>query len=190
MNHTRRSPETLRGGEFARSRPRVPAWRARHGMGLLDAVAMMSIVGLLLSLSAVVLNRAFAAHSLALKHFHQIQNLQQAGDRLLGDVHAADSAQIDPKLVLFYPQGRKVVYEAQESQLIRETWIDGQTVGRELWELPYACDASWSIDAEGAVRLLHCELDFSPIEVASIRWTIRLGIDRAPDGGIVEEGLK
>ena len=132
----------------------------RSGFSLMDALAMMLLIGLLMSLSAVVLNRALVAHSHTLSSFYQMQNLQSAADSFLADSHSAVGIEISESLKLKLSRGRHIDYSVKSGLLIRTRSHDGTVEGIEQWSLPEGAHATWSVQYRGHIPLVSCQLRF------------------------------
>lgn len=155
----------------------------RGGFGLTDALGMMVVISMLLSLSAIVLNQAFVAQRSAMEHFRQSQSLQMLHDRLRADALAARRCEAGEEVRLEMKDGREISYSLLDDRVIRTTTVGEVTEGEELWRLPAKGMLQSRIDRSGVVALLYLELRFEQTDRAllPIQWIYRLqhGLENA-----------
>lgn len=148
----------------------------RGGFGLTDALGMMVVISMLLSLSAVVLNRAFVAQRSAMDYFQKSQSLQMLHDRLHADVQTANRCEVGDEVRLEMKDGRSISYSLQDDRLVRATTTGEVTEGAELWRLPAKGTLQCRMDRSGSVPLLYLELQFEQADraILPLQWIYRL----------------
>ncbi len=160
----------------------------RHGIALVETVAIIGIIGTVLSLSAVLLNRAFNTHKDALQAFRRIDQLNFWNERLRSDAHQAIEATVAEGLTLVRQDDRQVLYFAHENRLVRTVKFAEQIESRETLDGHMLHGVRWSIDEQGKGLLLSAEIEFgAEPEIETIRWYARInafhrqvGIENAP----------
>lgn len=154
-------------------------------MGLTDTVGMLVLVGLLLSLSAVILHRVLLSHGNAMEYLAMTQNLQAAHDRWTEDALTSRKCEIGDDLKMTCTDGRQISYALESGQLVRSTSElnrpDGsfQIVGQEHWQLPEGCQLVWSIDRKQRVPLVVCNLQVPNQPI--VRWVCRAELPPPPE---------
>lgn len=180
----------------------------RTGFGLLHTVLLMVVLGLLMSLTAIVLGKSFQTYQATLTHFQTVHRLRRASDRWRSDVHRADSVEVDGDLLrLNLPIRGEVVYRLDEGDLERSFGSDDRSDGNgtlgpatQKWKMPATTQISWELrDAEGEEQrfpLLVATLIFAPesktakgadpsrsrtesaLGLGEISWIARVGVDK------------
>ncbi len=150
----------------------------RSGFTLVEAVGVIGVIGILLTLSAFLLNKTFDAHRAALTHVQRMRSLEQFVDRWRNDVQAATQVMIDPELRIILVQNREIVYSVINQSMVRTRRQDGQDIGHDHWQLPSRCRAIWQKSDEGRVPLLIGQLEFDgdPVEFADVALVARIGV--------------
>ncbi len=153
---------------------------ARRGYGLADTLIMMFFIGVLTSMSAIVLNRSFRAQSLALQRIQHTRDLDQAYQRLRTDVRQAD-AQIQGNTLALQLADRSIRYLVEEERLIRRS-KSADDDGVESWQLSGLIGVQWEVEDSEQCALLYCRLEFSPsgTTAETIDWHLR-GRDLSPE---------
>ncbi|MCA9131615.1 MAG: hypothetical protein KDA45_00600 [Planctomycetales bacterium] len=156
------------------------AGNRRPGYGLIETVAIISFVGMLLSLSAVILHRSYRVHQRTLVAFRHWEQLRVWTDRFRADGHAAAACQIDADahgVSLTREDGTQVRYTWRDATLVRSFIAEKPPGNEERWAGPALALARWTLDDSGRQPLLMAELEFdsegSPWE--PLVWNTRLG---------------
>ena len=167
--------------------------RQPRGTSLIEAVAMMVIVGLLLTMSGTLLARAGRIHVTAVKAVAEMETLRTLVARLRNDAARASTAHIDESGPLTFEfDGHRVRYSLHnERNVLRETLNADKVIGRDRWQLNAAFALKATLERSGAeqadgpsllrVVLAHAATPEAsgraPIEVVmrvgSSRWTAR-----------------
>ncbi len=152
------------------------ALKKRTGFTLLETVAVVTVVGMLLSLSSVLLHRAFEVHRGALISFRQLEQFNAWCERLRVDASQAVEANSDNNLTLTRDGGDVVRYSVEQQRLVRLVQRDGQALSQETWDAWPLAQVNWQIDHSGRLPLLIGRLEFATTEPsrASIEWVARL----------------
>ena len=152
----------------------------------------MFVVASLMSLSAVVLNKAYQVHSSALSHLKNVQGLQQASDRYRRDLHRAISASGEMELKLQHSGASSVVYRSEADELVREAFSNGQSIGEERWQLQHPFELAIAIDRSGELDLCRLTITFltegtESSESEALVWASRIGLpELTEDVGTIE----
>jgi capsid protein len=154
----------------------------RSGFTLVEAVGVVSAIGMLLTLSVALLNQTLAAHRAALSHLQRVHSLEQWVERLRDDVHAATQVAQGVELLIKQADNRAITYAFAERSVVRTRRQAGEIIGQDRWQLPSPCTATWQIEDQGRVPLLVVKLvfgealgDFEDIQIAA-----RVGSGGAP----------
>lgn len=123
----------------------------RLGLGLLHTVLLIAVMGMLMSLTAIVLGKSFQTYQTTLTHYQTIHLLQQASDRLRSDVHQASTVEIDGgRLRLNLLSRGDVVYALNEGQLERSVEQDsGSPAAKQAWKMPTSTQIDWELQEAG-----------------------------------------
>lgn len=173
----------MNSGNLARRHP-SPAARRRSGFGLIDMISVIGLVGMLMSLSVVVLGQAYAAHRRALTHFRQMQHLQNAQHRFVQDAHRSVAVGVAGGLALTMASGEQVHYAVTDNRLIRLVTVEGEVSNQEQWQLPAACNASWNVDRSQHLPIVSCELSGTDTthQRQPLRWLSRCELESSQSG--------
>ena len=150
--------------------------RIRTGFTLIECVAVIVVVGMLLSLSSVLLNRAFEVHRGALVSFRQLQQVNSWCERLREDASQAIEAGTDDNLTLTRGNSEVIGYSVEQQRLVRTLQRDGKTLNQETCDAWPLAQVTWQVDHSGRLPLLLGQLEFAPTESnhAPIEWVARL----------------
>lgn len=139
----------------------------KSGFALAEMVGTLTLVSIILSLSAVVLNQAFNAHRSALAHFRHSQQLHQFGDQFRRDIHLATSAFVDETtgLVLQRNAGKRITYQLDlaRAELIRSTEVSDKLLGKETWPMAQVAIIEWNIDSEPKRDVVRAKIIFEDL---------------------------
>ena len=148
----------------------------RRGVTLVETVGLVLVIGLLLGLSASVLNQAFRVHRDSLYSFRQLQQMQIWAERFRSDVHAAAAVDVQAEqITLTRPGGTQVSYQLKNTGLVRQATDGEQLLASNDWSALGVSRAQWSVDRDKRYPLVRCQLTFvssakSPFEcVARVR---------------------
>ncbi len=159
----------------------------RRGLVLVEAVLLISIIGATLSLCALVLNRAYSVHQMALVSFRESEQLSYWKERFCSDAQQATAANVEAGVKLRQASNQTVSYIAEDNRLIRQVLRQEQLISQETFESLELRDVRWQINSDGRLPLLICELEFTSGErqVDLIKWHTRVGV--IISGGIQHE---
>ena len=148
----------------------------RNGFTLLEAVGVIGAIGLLLTLSAMLLAKTFDAHRAALTHLQRMRSLELFVDRWRIDVQSATQVTLGPELRLSQVENWEIVYSVINQSIVRTRRQAGQDIGHDHWQLPSRCTATWQLEDQGRVPLLVGKLEFNgdPIEFADVALVARI----------------
>lgn len=157
--------------------PRIDRKRT-GGFALVETVGLITVIGMLLSLSAVVMNQAYKAHQEALMHVRHTQQVQVLAARFRADAEAAVDVTVTEELLLTMLGGRQIRYRTSEDRVHRVTSDGEAEIGREVWQLPARVDAKWTLDESGRIPLIVWDLHFGTDQrgVDPVRWVARTNI--------------
>ena len=147
----------------------------RNGFTLLEAVGVIGAIGLLLTLSAMLLAKTFDAHRAALTHLQRMRSLELFVDRWRIDVQSATRVTLGPELRLSQVENWEIVYSVINQSIVRTRRQAGQDIGHDHWQLPSRCTATWQLEDQGRVPLLVGKLEFNgdPTEFADVALVAR-----------------
>ncbi|MCA9157523.1 MAG: prepilin-type N-terminal cleavage/methylation domain-containing protein [Planctomycetales bacterium] len=148
----------------------------RTGFTLIECVAVITMVGMLLSLSSVLLHRAFEAHRGTLVSYRQLQQVNSWCERLREDASQAIEADCDNHLTLTRDDGERIRYSVEQQRLVRSLLRDGKMLNQETCDTWPLAQVTWQVDHSGKLPLLEGQLEFAPTESmhAPIEWVARL----------------
>lgn len=150
--------------------------RIRTGFTLIECVAVITVVGMLLSLSSVLLHRAFEIHRGALVSFRQLQQVNSWCERLREDASQAIEANHEDNLTLTRGSGEVIRYSVEQQRLVRSLQRDGKILNQETCEAWPLAQITWQVDHSGKLPLLVGQLEFATTKSthAPIEWVARL----------------
>ena len=132
-------------------------WPHRPAVGLVEAISLVALVGTILSLSAVVINRAYLAHHHALAHFRHTEQLQRLGERWRRDVARAVRIEIADALdalVLHLDDRESISYRQTADSITRSMSSNAVVTASEQWTIPRGAQIRYSLDTDGAQPLV------------------------------------
>lgn len=112
----------------------------RRGTSLVESVVVISLVSLVLALSATMLIASFRAHERAVAREDLQRSFARLARRLRTDAHAASSAEMLPDkdaagVRLSLPEGRTIAYEAGRGEVVRTVRRDEAVEHRDVFAL-------------------------------------------------------
>lgn len=149
----------------------------RGGFTLVEMVGVMSVIGMLLTLSALLLNKAFDAHSASLTHLQRMRSLELFVERWRDDVRSATQVTPGSELRITKAGNLEVIYSINNQSMVRTRRQDGQDIGHDHWQLPSQFTATWQVDDQARNPLLVGKLAFNgdPIEFDAVTLVARIG---------------
>src|SRR2546421_12877241 len=128
MRHSRRACALqLRSGR--------PSFR-RYGKSLIEALVIISMMSIILGLSATSLASLFRLRHVMVRDAEQAASLDRLAMRLRLDAHEAVSAAVDEGCVLNFAEGRSVHYSYAAPRVVGEGLRDEKLVHRDTFSLP------------------------------------------------------
>jgi len=150
----------------------------RSGFTLVELVGVVGAVSMLLTLSALLLNKTFDAHRASLLHLQRMRSIELFVERWRDDVQSATNVIPGTELRIAKADNLEIVYSIINQSMVRTRRQDGQDIGHDHWQLPSRCTATWQIDDQGRIPVLLGNLEFSgdPIDFDSVALLSRIGI--------------
>ncbi len=148
----------------------------RSGFTLIECMGVVAMIGVLLSLCAGTLNRAYQVHRGTLQTFRELEQLNFWCDRFRADTLQAIEVKLGSDAQLVRETGETVRYAVTEGRLARIVERDTQVIAREAWHGPQLSQVDWSMQTNGRVPLIACELHFEggAKTLGPIKWLSRL----------------
>jgi type II secretory pathway component PulJ len=135
----------------------------RTGKTLLEAVVIISIMGLIIGMSATSLATLFRLKQQLTRDTEQAASLARLATRLRLDAHAASAVVVDESCGLTLPNGSAIQYSINAPSIVREVRRDGAVIHRDRFLLPQSAAAEFSREGESPSGLVR--LSIRPIEV-------------------------
>ncbi len=167
----------------------------RTGSSLIEALAVVSLIAVVLSTSSLIFHQALDAHRSSLVAFRELEQLNVWYDRFRsdsqqslvaelettvaeageGDIAAAAQAGAGNSLLLQRADGTSVRYRLREQRLTRQVERDGRVTSQEAWQTWLLEDVQWNIEPSGQLELISCLLHFpaGTTTKAPIEWLAR-----------------
>lgn len=163
--------------------PRTAHARSRGGFTLIEMVSVIPLIGLLLMLSAGVLQRTYEVHQTALDRFRELEQLRFWSDRLREDVHQASSAEASAELQLTYSDGSQVAYRMDGRSLVRSRQgaalrpAESPMLTEQRWNVDEIDSVEWDVDRSGRLPLVRCQIGLRAEDqpIREFVWLARLG---------------
>jgi type II secretory pathway component PulJ len=151
--------------------------KRRSGYSLVEAVGVIGAIGMLSTLSALMLNKTFDAHRSTLTHLQRMRSLELFVERWRDDLQTATQVTSGAELRITKSENLEVVYSIVNQSMVRTRRQDGQDVGHDHWQLPSQCTATWLVEDHGRIPLLLGKLEFNgtPIEFDDVTLVARIG---------------
>ncbi len=137
--------------------------RTHRAKTLLEAVVILSLLSIVVGLSATSLATLFRLRHQMSRDSEQAAVLARLSSRLRLDAHEAVEVAVEEGCLLTFPDGRAVQYRYSAPSIIREVKRDGETVHRDRFLLPRSASAEFSRDRSESESMLH--LHIRPVEV-------------------------
>ena len=136
--------------------------RLRPATTLIESVAMMLIIGSLLSISGVAIHRTTQLQKLSLSFIRQEKLLDDFQQQLRNDVQSASEIKIQDNGLTIEDSGKTVEYSLDESKAIQRRVKNsaGEVVGMNRWRVA-AQALKFEQELQEKVPLLHCHLRLS-----------------------------
>jgi hypothetical protein len=149
----------------------------RSGYSLVEAVGVIGAIGMLLTLSALLLNKTFDAHRGSLLHLQRMRSIELFADRWREDVQSSTGVTPGAELRIAKADNTEIVYSIIKQSVVRTRRQDGQDVGHDHWQLPSKFTVDWQIEDQGQIPLLVGKLEFSgdPVAFDPITLVSRIG---------------
>lgn len=142
--------------------------RARPmGKSLLEALVMISILSLVVALSATSLATLFRIRQQMSRDSEQAAAISRLATRLRLDAHEADRASLDDGCVFALADGRTIHYSYATSNIVRQVRRDDTVLHRDRFLLPKSATAAFERDSDLPADLIR--LTIRPIEVRTRR---------------------
>jgi hypothetical protein len=152
----------------------------RGGIALIEMVSLITVIGVLLSLSAIVLNQAYRVHANGLVQLRQMQQLNLWADRFRNDAHQSTEVVISDGILFDRENQSDVRYTLEDASIVRRTQSGEQTLSVERWDLPPVTTAEWDVETSGRLPLVSLRLAFAPsqVQMEPLNWVARVGSER------------
>ncbi len=134
----------------------------RAATTLIETIAIMLIVGSLLSISGVAIHRTTQLQKLSLSFIRQEKLLDDFQQQLRNDVQSASKIKIQDNILAMDVSGQTVEYSLDQSQAIRRQVKNsaGEAKGMNRWRVG-AQTLKFDHESQQKVPLLHCHLQLS-----------------------------
>lgn len=165
-----------------RHQARQDAALRQRAFSLIELVSVMAFMGMLLSLAATTLNRAYHVHHTTLKAFRELEQLNFWYERLVSDAHQAVACEIASAAVFSRGDGQSVRYLVEQQQLVRIIERGTQTLSKEVLHSSPLAGVNWSRNTQGLLPLLICELRFDHSQTTRepILWQASMPLNQSP----------
>jgi len=128
--------------------------RSRCGKSLLELVVVISIMSIVLGMSATSLATLFRVNAQLSRDAQQAQALDRLAARLRSDAHQAASASLDEGCTLTLADGSAVRYAFVAPKIIREVRRDGAIAHHDTFALPKNATARFESGGDANPRLI------------------------------------
>ena len=117
----------------------------RRGSTLVEMMVVVTLMGLVLTISSALITGLFRMQRLLQADREQEQRLQRIDIRLRDDAHAARALNLPQTTVCELSQGKQTIrYEILPEEIRRERQLSGKIVHRDSFLLPPHCRADFS----------------------------------------------
>jgi hypothetical protein len=137
--------------------------RPPRGKTLLEAVIIISLMALVVGMSATSLATLFRLRHQMSRDSEQAAALARLATRLRLDAHEAVTVAVDEGCLLTLPDGRTIQYTIAAPNIVREVKRDGGMVHRDRFVLARSAAAAFS--REGDSPSAPVRLSIRPMEV-------------------------
>lgn len=136
--------------------------RLRAATSLIETVAIMFIIGGLLSISGVAIHRTTQLQKLSLSFIRQEKLLDDFQQQLRHDIQSASETKIQDNVLTIDISKQSVEYSLDESQTIQRRIKNsaGKVLGMNRWRVG-AQSVKFEQELQQNVPLLHCHLRLS-----------------------------
>lgn len=155
----------------------------RSGFALVQAVGLILVTGLVLSLTGTILGFAFQANQNSMQSLRQHMVLRALESRLRSDCHrAAQVGLSDSGALELQIAQQRVSYALADTLVVRSSSLVDDRLPDEFsakdeWLLPAKANMICQIQRSGTCPLITIEIDFDPESGwEPIQWKIRSGI--------------
>jgi prepilin-type N-terminal cleavage/methylation domain-containing protein len=143
-------------------RPAVrPAHKSRRGFTLIEALVVITVVGSLLGICAVLIQLLWRLNADAQVRANAMTTLERLGRQLRQDAHRSATVTLEGKaaarsrrLLLLPSPRRTIAYEKGRAEVLRTESEGATIVRREGYVLPEGGDARFELRTEGPRRLV------------------------------------
>jgi hypothetical protein len=154
-------------GPFCRKGPCVPRRHRSDGKSLLEALVLISILSLVVALSATSLTTLFRIRHQMSRDREQGATISRLATRLRLDAHEADSVSLNDGCMFSLTDGRTIHYSFDAPNLVRQVRRDTTLLHRDRFLLPKSATAAFERDGDLPPALVR--LSIRPIEVRTRR---------------------
>jgi hypothetical protein len=139
----------------------------RSGKSLIEALVLISILSLVVALSATSLATLFRIRHQMSRDREQGASISRLATRLRLDAHEADRASLDDGCSFALSDGRTIRYAYAAPSVVREVRRDDTVLHRDRFLLPKSATAAFERDENLPAGLIR--LTIRPIEVRTRR---------------------
>src|SRR4051812_24959462 len=122
----------------------------RRGKSLIEALVIISMMSIILGLSATSLASLFRLRYVMVRDAEQAASLDRLAMRLRLDAHDAVSAAADNDCVLNFADGRSIRYSSAAPRIVREVRRDDEVVHRDTFSLPRHTVVHFQRESQGS----------------------------------------
>ncbi len=137
--------------------------RRRTGKTLLEAVVIISIMSLIIGISAMSLATLFRLKQQLTRDAEQAASLARLATRLRLDAHAAGTVTVEEGCEFTYHDGSTIQYSIHAPSVVREVRRAGAVIHHDRFLLPRSAVAEFALDGGSENRLIR--LSIRAIEV-------------------------
>ena len=129
------------------------------GKSLIEMLVMISILSIVLGLSATSLATLFRLRHTITRDTEQARSIERLAMRLRTDAHEAVSASIAEDCNLTLPDGRTIRYSFTAPRIVREVHDGEKTVHHDSFSLPRHTKVTFEVEQPGTGSLLRIVIE-------------------------------
>lgn len=135
------------------------ARKPRRGITLLEMAVAVTLLGIMLAATAVLLTTTFQTNAQIRRDLRQQQTLARLNQRFRADAHAARTCDAAAGCQFTLPDGELVQYSWQAPRIEREVRRGGEVVHRDAFELLANAVVTFATDGDPSRQLASVSVD-------------------------------